>query len=175
MMRGMATGAIFMTLFGVVWMLWGIRLLRLPARLSLALTMAAIVVAGSLLAVELARLAQPSTAGGQIRWHDVRSRFVLIDLLQFAAITVAVSVCLRWRRRDLLPIAISILVGIHFIPLADLFGFSPYYAVAAALILLNLCALMLRSPVREATCCFGTGCILWLSSIFVLLRSSLLV
>ncbi|MBZ5629417.1 MAG: hypothetical protein LAO06_11195 [Acidobacteriia bacterium] len=171
MIWGMATGAIFMTVFGVVWMLWGIRLLRLPARLTLALSLAAIVVAASLLAAELTRWAQPSTAGEQIRWHNVRPRFLLIDLLQFAAISLAVSLCFRWRRRDLVPVAISLIVGVHFIPLAGLFGFSPYYAVAAAMILLNLCALMLHSPVREVTCCIGTGCILWLASIFVLLPS----
>ena len=172
MVREMATGAVFMTVFGLAWMLWGIWLLRLPARLSLVLSVAVIVVAASLLAVEAPRLSAPATAGAQIRWHDLRSRFVLINVLQYTAIAVAFGVCLRRRRPDLLAVAISLIVGAHFIPLAALFGFVPYYAVALAIILLDLGSLILLAPpAREATCSLGTGCILWLSSLFVLLRS----
>jgi hypothetical protein len=173
MVREMATGAVFMTVFGLIWVVWGIRLLRLPVRLSLALYIAAMVIAASLFAVEIPRLYQPSTAAEQIHWHDLRSRFVLINVLQYTGIAVAVGVCLRLRRRDLLPPALSLIVGVHFIPLAGLFGFPPFYAVAAAITLLDLGAmLLLTSPAREATCALGTGCVVWLSSLFVLLRSA---
>ena len=172
MVREMATAAVFMTAFGLVWMLWGIRLLKLPPRLSIVLSIAFIVIAASLFSVEIPRLFQPATAGSQLYWRHLRFRFVLIDGMQFAAVAVAVGVCQRLRRPDLLAVAISLIVGVHFIPLASLFGFAPYYAVATAIIVLDLGSLiLLASPVREATCSLGTGSILWLSSVFVLLRS----
>ena len=169
-MREMVTGAVFMTAFGLAWLPWGIRLLKLPGRMSLGLYIAVIVVAASRFAVEAPRLSEPSTAAAQIHWRALRSRFLLINALQYTAIAMAVRVCLRLRRRGLLAPAISLIVGVHFIPLAGLFGFAPYYAVAAAMILLNFGALiLLASPARETTCALGTGCILWLSSVFALL------
>jgi hypothetical protein len=172
MVREMATGAVFMTAFGLAWMVWSIWLLKFPARLSIALYLAAIVIAAGLFAEEVPLLHEPSTAAAQIHWHDLRSRFLLINFVQYIAIAGAIAICLRWRRRDLMPIAISLIIGLHFIPLAGLFGFPPYYAVAAGVLALDLSALFLKSPAREVTCCLGTGCILWLSALFVLLRAS---
>src|SRR5205807_1723597 len=71
MVREMATGAVFMTAFGLVWLLWGIWLLKLPPRLSLTLYIAAVVIATSLLSLEIPRLFEPSTAAAQIHWHHL--------------------------------------------------------------------------------------------------------
>src|SRR5579864_4156915 len=57
-------------------------------------------------------------------------RFGLISAAEFAGCGVVLLLCIMFHRLDLLAAGISVVVGLHFIPLARLFGFPLYYWTA---------------------------------------------
>jgi hypothetical protein len=65
-------------------------------------------------------------------------RFRLVDVLEAAGCGIVVLLIAVFHRWDLLAAGISLVVGIHFLPLAGLFRFPTYYGTGIAIILCDL-------------------------------------
>jgi hypothetical protein len=103
-----------------------------------------------------------------------RSRyFNLINGAQWIAIfVVAFTLAKTGLGTWILP-SIILIVGLHFLPLARLFGYRPHYVTGAALILLAIAYPRLADDgPASALGALATGVILWLSAIVAISPSS---
>ena len=142
-MRGIASGVLFMSFFGTLWSLIGVGGLQgwgAPWLLIVALIIGvALLVGGFTLwrgAEQLADVAIPGSGYGTGRW------FLIIFAAEGIAIGIASYLCNVNGRFDLFFPIMAIIVGLHFLPLARLFGVSFYYAVGTLLCLLGIIALL---------------------------------
>ena len=170
-MRGLASGVLFMAFFGTLWSLIGVGGLHgwgAPWLLIVALLIGVTLLAGGLTlwrgAAQLADVAIPEadTTG---RW------FLIVFAAEGIAIGIASYLCNVTNRFDLFFPIMAIIVGLHFLPLARLFGVGFYYAVGTLLCLLGIIALLVV-PERVALADremlgrsllvgFGAAVILW--------------
>lgn len=170
-MRGIASGVIFMAFFGTLWSLIGVGGLQgwgAPWLLIVALLIGVALLGGGVTlwrgAERLADVAIPEadTTG---RW------FGIVFATEGIAIGIASYLCNVTNRFDLFFPIMAIIVGLHFLPLARLFGVTFYYAVGTLLCLLGIIAL-LAVPVtvpladramlgRSLLVGFGSAVILW--------------
>jgi len=160
-----ATGAMFFTFFGGMWLeSWAILSARPPALmvvigiLALAFTWAAYATYRRY-AADLA--AQPATPQGK----RIKRMFHLINAGQWVLIIAVGNILARnglavW----IVPAAIFI-VGLHFIPLAHLFFNPPHYVTGAAMMALALIyPLVAPDGPANAIGLLVTGLILWASA-----------
>jgi hypothetical protein len=163
---GLAIGALFMSLFGGVWLAVGLYALY-PSVMSLAL----VGVGTSILMAASIRVYRRNA--GTLRTPtstaDSRRRFRLfqwINAAQWIAIgLVAWVLSAADLSRWILPAIVGI-IGLHFFPLGRLFAYRPHYWSGGALLLLAL-AYPVISPggSDNGVCAVGVGLILWASSI----------
>ena len=100
----------------------------------------------------------------------VRRTILLSVLTVIAVALVATAVATGWFWAWILP-AVILVVGLHFFPLARLFGFRAYNLTAAALVVVAGAALLSGGAVNGvALALLATGAILWLTAV-ALLRS----
>lgn len=144
--QGVASGMLFMALFGTMWAGIGIMGLQnwggiWPA--CLALLIGAGLVTGG---VSLRRSAQ--RLPDQVAPTDTREEkrigrwFGIVFAAEGVLIAIASVVCNRINRFDLFFPTMAIIVGIHFLPLAGLFRVRPYYLVGIAFCLLAIITLL---------------------------------
>lgn len=170
---GMSTGALVMAFFGYVWFGWGFSeapFFTVPDWILLML--AAIALVG----VAVAAMRRARFAMGT-RGADSRKRFWALAGKRFGAITafeglgcgLVVGLTLAFHRSDLLAIGISIVVGLHFLPMSPLFRFPAYLAVGAGIVVADI-ALWATLPPETLTFAAGvcTGAILWAAAVYSL-------
>ncbi|MFG2140861.1 hypothetical protein [Streptomyces sp. NPDC048650] len=124
------SGVGFFALFGLGWWLLGTSAFGGPARIV-------VVVVGCAVAVALmlaARRFLPSSAGGPFP-ADRRRRFQQINALQWLLIIAIAVVCGRAGVPVLIPPLVAVVVGLHFLPLAAVFGQARLRVPAALLTL----------------------------------------
>jgi hypothetical protein len=164
--RGFARSASFLGGFGGAWLLWGLMAAREATPLTLAAAgacCACILVAGA----ALRRSAPGPQTPGAAR---LRRGFLLVNLAQWAAIAAAVA-ALSWLGAiDALPVAISVIVALHFIPLARLFDAPAYYATCGAMLAIDAAALLSGDDRGVPAATFGTGVALWATAAIQLAR-----
>jgi hypothetical protein len=95
--------------------------------------------------------------------------FGLILALEWILILASVVIFRRMGRRDIILPTIALIVGLHFAPLANLFGAPLYYFTAGAITFTSLVSFLLPAPKRQATACLGCGIALWLTSAVLLI------
>ncbi len=89
------------------------------------------------------------------------------------AILVAVNVCINLKRPDLIAPAVAVIVGLHFIPLALWLPAPLYWVTSVALVAVGACSVAIADPLRRVfVVSIGAASLLWLTSIFVLVRSA---
>jgi hypothetical protein len=71
-------------------------------------------------------------------WAWTGKQFRLVTVLEGVGCGVVVLLTIVFHRLDLLAAGISLVVGIHFLPLAGRFRFPAYYATGIAIILCDL-------------------------------------
>jgi hypothetical protein len=113
----MNAGFAFLAGFGTVWLLSGLATSALRPLAKWVSAVLVIAVAAMLMGFQPDRPLNPP-AGAANPWEHGRNRFLVINVLQYAAIAVAVTVALRRRRADLIIVSISAIVGVHFLLLA---------------------------------------------------------
>ena len=73
---------------------------------------------------------------------------------------------------SLIAFGISLVVGLHFLPLAKVFGYASYYWVGTLIVVGNLLTVIALKPANPtASVGLVTGLILWSRSILLLGRS----
>jgi hypothetical protein len=102
----------------------------------------------------------------------VRSSFVFVVLIEVLALGFAFILAKRLHRPDLWSDWLSMVVGLHYLPLAKIFR-APILGIFGVLITLwcVLCWALFRSNALVISATLGTGILLWAASVSALLRA----
>jgi hypothetical protein len=159
---GRATGALFFTVFGALWLL-----LSLYARQTLSLGTELGVLVGALAlawnAVHLLRRAKhyPSLPADPAQGRA----FTWINAIQWIAVSAVAFSFAKLHIDAYLMNAITAIVGLHMFPLARLFRYPLHHATGALLVAWAVAsALLVPAEQLQGVCAMGTGLILWLSA-----------
>ena len=174
--------ALIMAIFGFVWLGWGFSVSSaftefssgavLPATRWLSFYAVFICLLG--LSISALRKGKKRMKAQFISPEDFRSRFgkqfKIITLTEGIGCGIVVLVALAFHRLDLIAAGISLVVGLHFLPVARLFRFSPYYVTGMTIILSDLLSVLLLQG-QSITFAVGvaTGTVLWLMAVYALL------
>jgi hypothetical protein len=171
--RGIA--AVVTTGFGFFWLGWGFSVLRgLPA----AIWAGYFVVAAALMALAVTavrRGRKMMRAQGVSRsdfWRKRRKAFAIVTLLEVLGCIIVVILANVFRRPDWIAVGISLVVGLHFLPLGRIFGYASYYWVGTLIVAWDILTITaLKSWNLTASVGIATGVILWATAIYVLIGS----
>jgi hypothetical protein len=138
-LRGRAAGTALLAFFALGWTACGIS--AIPTTVGLVLF--AIAAAGSLTLAALAlamsrRAATAPTDGGPGRGRATGRRYGIVVAAEWIGIFVVARLLAATGHSQLIPAAIALGVGIHFFPLAKLFGIRAYHLTGAAICLVAL-------------------------------------
>jgi hypothetical protein len=102
----------------------------------------------------------------------VRRSFLFVVLIEILALVFAFILANRLHRPDLWPDWLSMVVGLHYLPLAKIFR-APILSIFGILITLwcVLCWALFRSNALVISATLGTGILLWATSVSALLRA----
>jgi len=137
--RGMA--AIITTSFGFVWIGWGFSALRgLPAAIWVGyFSAAAVLIAFAATAVLRSRKMMRTRGGSRGDfWQKRRKAFRILTLLEIVGCIIVVILANLFRRPDWIAIGISLVVGLHFLPLGRIFGVTSYYWVGTLIVIWDI-------------------------------------
>ncbi|MGB7494111.1 MAG: hypothetical protein WBR26_17215 [Candidatus Acidiferrum sp.] len=170
--RGMA--AIITTTFGFMWLGWGFGVRGLPVAMWVGyFSVAAALMAFAVTAVRQGR--KMMRAQGWSRsdfWQKRRKAFSIVTVLEVVGCIIVVIMANVFRRPDWIAVGISLVVGLHFLPLGRIFGAASYYWVGSLIVLWDILTITaLKSWNLTASAAIATGVILWASAIYVLMRS----
>ena len=177
-LAGMIWGAATMFAFGVLWLVLGVLSTPLPSWVRPVLLLTGLLLAGcgsatAKHAVTLYhRASRPAEAENQ--WsRPVRRRFGLISGLEGVAIFVVILLLNLAHRPEAVSPAIAIIVGLHFFPLARLFGRPLYYATGTVGCAIGVIGLLISpaSP-RNGFVGIAFGLLLWVTTAMVLIEVS---
>ena len=172
-LRGRATGVLFLSGFGALCLLLGLAArewLTVGTAGALAAALGAFV-AGALALRRRSAALPPSTVDPEEQRRAGRT-FGRVNAVQWAAIIVIAVVLGRLHLDAYTPAAVTVVVGLHFFPLARLFRSSQHHVTGAALMVWGLgCLLLVPRDVLQSTTGFGTGTILWTAAAVTLVRS----
>ena len=172
-LRGRATGVLFLSGFGGLWFLLGLaasQRLSLPTACALAAGLVALVAGTVLLRRRSAAL--PPTRLDPEEQRRAGRTFGRVNAVQWAAIVLIAVVLGRLHLDAYTPAAVTVVVGLHFFPLARLFRSPQHHVTGAALVLWGaVCLLLVPRDVLQSTSAFGTGAILWTAAAVTLVRS----
>ena len=77
-----------------------------------------------------------------------------------------------FRRPDWIAVGISLVVGLHFLPLGRIVGVARYYRVSSLIVLWDILTITaFKSWNLTASAAISTGLILWFNSIYAIVRS----
>jgi hypothetical protein len=178
-MSGLAFGrgiaAIVTTAFGFIWLGWGLSVVTsLPPDVWVGyFSVAAALIAFALTAVWRGR--KMMKALGSPRgdfWQKRRKAFRIVILLEVVGCIIVVILANVFRRPDWIAVGISLVVGLHLLPLGKIFGFASCYLVGTLIVICDVLSVTaLRSWNLTASASIATGVILWGAAIYVLVRS----
>ncbi len=161
--EGAARSALFMAVFGVVWAAAGVVLLVVAFALASALCL------GSVRLWRAARgLPSDDSPRAEARRRHSSRRFSLVFGLQGAAIALVIVLLGRYALATFIPAVVALIVGLHFFPLAKLFGARAYHVTGAALCALALVAFLLAPAWRLPFVGLGCASALFATTAYVL-------
>ncbi len=175
-LRGNGNGAILIAAMGSVWMVVALHHHLLPLALTLLFPLLLVTLGVKLLRAGqgLRELEQPQTAAEVAAERALQKRFTWIFAAEGIAIFLAVNVLANLGMSVFLMPTIGVIVGLHFLPLAGLYGRSVFYWSGAAQILLCIAfAVTLRANANLLNMVTGAamGAILWSTMLAVVIQS----
>jgi hypothetical protein len=176
--RGRTVGASIMFFFGALWLLLGLYGGRASARslrVGLLLTGMALAVCIGIMARWAVRQssgsAPPSAEPAAVSQQTGR-RFGWITAIEGGAIVLAIVLFNAIHRPQFIAPVIAIIVGLHFFPLASLFGAPVYYATGSLGCAIGITGLLISDPaLRMSFVGLSFGSLLWLTVAAVLVKS----
>jgi hypothetical protein len=163
---GRAIGALFLTIFGAIWLLLGLYAKERLAASTLSLVACGtVVLAGGAFfllrrAKALPRTPEDPAMGRAFKW---------INIIQWVAVAVVAFTFAHFGMDAYVVSAITAIVGLHMFPLARLFRYPPHYVTGAALVGWAAASVLLFSKDEmQGSTALGTGLILWLSALVTL-------
>jgi len=165
--RGLGIGAVFFSIFGALWLTGASELAygrNVPLDWAIWVMGAAIFLA----ALRVIRANKPpkgdaATAAAGARRGKI---FMIVNVIQYGAIFIVSHILNRQGLGDWMIPGVMLIVGLHFLPLAKLFGYRPHYVSGAALVALALIYPFAGGGPLDPLGCLGAGLILWGSAIF---------
>jgi len=165
-----ARGALIRSFFGSTLMYWAVVFSGSPTplRFSLVTVPAVGLIAWSIALVRATRNL-PSTPAELDHWRTVRKFYWLDVALEWGLIGVAVFALARVGRFDLVPQALGVIVGLHYLPLGRIFRAQQYYWTGAVMLVAAFGSLLI-SPgrIRNTFACAAVGLTLWVSCVAIL-------
>jgi hypothetical protein len=170
--KGRAIGALFMAGFGALWMVIGLKFLqRLNSRSGLlVLIVTAVIAFGAIRDLRRANtLPQETTHATPAEVAAINHKFRVVLGIELLAIAAVVILFNLLRRPTFILPAVAVIVGLHFIPLAGIFGAQIFYSTGMAMVLTVLFAFALRElPRRQAAIGVGCGLVLWITGLLLI-------
>jgi hypothetical protein len=167
----MTAGATTIFFFGAIWLVLGLLGGRAPGWLRVGVLLAGLALSGSIgsLGWRVSRLSQDPTRAAKIAAsHQVGQSFYWIFGIEMAAVFVAVLVLKAVRRPAYILCAIAGIVGLHFLPLASLFGAPVYYATGLLGCAIGATGLFVADPVvRQRVVGLSFGLVLWATAAWI--------
>jgi hypothetical protein len=174
-MRGIVGGAAILTLFGGLWSIaalafwparpaWGI-----PAASAATLTLLAVCILRLMASAKLPDGHDPAAAAKGKRAGIL---FGIIFGVEGGLIALSSVLLGRSGHSDWIPVAVGIIVGVHFLPLAHVFE-VPLYYWTGALCVLGVLACLFISAVGLRLLCVGLvmAGVLWLTVALLLVKT----
>ncbi|MFP8782362.1 hypothetical protein [Planococcus plakortidis] len=141
---GTANGVFFMAIFGTLWAYTGIMGLQWPGGTQTALLIIALLIGIALCITGFLLLRSgrkfSGTSAGSKSGKKQRNAFNLIFAAEGIAIAIAIFVCNATQITQLIPIIVALIVGVHFFPLASLFGVRVYHLTGGLICAIALVA-----------------------------------
>jgi len=167
-----AAGALILALFGTVWIFLSVVALNIFWMWEVVTLLAAVLVVTPA-AINFVRARRITAQSEDSIASKHKGRLVLlINGIQWILIALAAWQLNRSGHTLWIVPVIALIVALHFIPLAWVLEFPPYYTLAAATIILVVVAYHFISPyTADGVIALGTGFFLWLSSIGIFSRA----
>ncbi|WP_188456913.1 hypothetical protein [Virgibacillus oceani] len=187
--RGTAAGVLFMAFFGTMWAYTGIIGLQgwgdpwlFVASLIVGV---ALLIGGCLLIYASRDLPNQVPHGDGRRGKKIGFWFNIVFAAEGLAIVVTIAVCNIIGHTEFIPPVIAIIVGVHFLPLANLFQVRIYYLTGVLLCVLPIMTILfvpLNFTLQEHqinaymfVVGFGSALILWGTSLAIWLMGKRLI
>ncbi len=178
--KGYVSGALFMLFFGEFWAsvtTLGLTTLERVLLYVVMLTVAVVLLLNAVFILRAARgLPDNPSPEAASRGKSISQWFAIVVTVETIAIVLASVLLGRADRGEFIPLAIGLIVGVHFLPLAYIFHVRVYYFTGLLMSLLALAALIalflritLGGPYAWAMVVgFGNALILWSTAFYVL-------
>jgi hypothetical protein len=169
-----ARGALIRSFFGSASMYWAVVLSGHPTPLwfSIVTVLTVGLIAWAILRVRATRNL-PSSAAELDHWRAFRKFYWLDVGLEYGLISVAVLILARFGRFDLVPQALGVIVGLHYLPLGKILRAQQYYWTGGVLVAAALGSLLIhRGYIRNIFACAAIGLTLWMTSLAILCWTS---
>jgi hypothetical protein len=169
-----AAGSLILALFGTVWIFLSVVALNVFWLWEVVVLLAAVLVVTPA-AINFVRARRITAQSENSIASKHKGRLVLlINGIQWILILLAAWQLNRTGQTLWIVPVISVIVALHFIPLAWVLEFPPYYTLAAATLILVVVVyhfLGLNPYTADGIIALGTGFFLWLSSIGIFSRA----
>jgi hypothetical protein len=173
-LKGSARGALICAFFGSAWMYWAVVFSGNPTPVwfSIVTVPAVALIAWAFLRVRTVRHLPSSAA--ELEHSRAFRRFFWVDVgIEWGLSGVAVFALPRFGRGDLIPQALGVIIGLHFLPLVKIFRAPPYYWTGGIMVVAALGSLLMhQGHIRNVLACAAVGLTLWVTSVAVLCRTS---
>jgi hypothetical protein len=165
-----ARGALIRAFFGSAIMYWGVVFSghATPLWFSIVTLVTVALLVWAILLVRATR-GLPSSAAELDHWKTVRTFYWLDFGLEWVLIGFAMLVLSRFGRFDLVPQAIGVIVGLHYLPLGKILRAQQYYWTGGVMMAGSIGSLLIdRGPIRTIVGCAAVGLTLWISCAAIL-------
>ncbi len=171
MVRSAGIASLICSFFGCIWILVGVGLIDVGhARLFWNVLVGLGVL---MLITSILFIARPGDDGPRREdWPAVVKRLRIVNAVQWGAILVAILILNVLHRTALIPWVISIIVGIHFVPLGYILRLTSYKLLGISIITMDLAVLALPPAMRYGYAALGTGLTLLCAASFWILKVS---
>lgn len=161
--KGASIGATIVGGFGAAWLTLGMMSAGVPLRVALAVVLPVFVLIAFLGSAARRQLPKPVAAETPEKKQMMRA-FSVVNVVQWLAIFGIINL-LRYLHLDVWIVpSIVLIVGAHFIPLAQIFQAPQHLKTGVAMMLCAAVAVVLPVSVRDTVECLGAGLILWVSA-----------
>jgi hypothetical protein len=171
-LKGGARAALICASFGSSWMYWAVVFSgsQSPVWFSIVTVPAVVLMLWAILRVRAFRHLASSPAE-LAHWMRFRKFFWIDFGIEWGLGGIAAFVLAHVGRSDLIPQAFGVIIGLHFLPLAKIFGGHLYYWTGAIMVIAAIGSFVIpRSDVRSIAGCTAIGLILWLTGLVILRR-----
>jgi hypothetical protein len=170
--KGRLVGALICGFFGAVWMFDALYFgnIATPGWLAVLVVCTVFFIAWPVTRIWTSPRAARTHADRQ-RWKSLARAYWSIVAIEWLLSAAAVIWLVHIHRFSLMPQALGIIIGVHFLPLAKLFKMPIYFGTGIVMMLGVLASLAIApGPLRNIAACSADGLTLWATAVVILCR-----